>query len=396
MTLGTLTVLTAAQYLALFFFYAAVPTVVRQTGGSLELLGFFGLAYAPFALSFLWAPYVDRWSLPRLGRRRSWIMGMQALGVVFVLAAAQLEPSHDTLVLVVIAVAVSFVASTQRVATLGFAAESLTPAERPWGSTAIGWGGALGLLLGGSAMLVLVERASWSVACICLAALILLLTLLLPFLREPEVAKTDVQRASLHDLVRRPETRRILPVVLPLAFAKGIAFTLMQPRLVDLGVGLSEIALVVGFANLAGFTVVAPTVSALIGRVTEATAFRAMAFGATAALAAAAIVELSGTPPVAAAIAAVVLLFASFTVMQVVVTTIFMGLSTSAQAGTDLTTHLAVFALGAIPGMVLAGFIAGTFGYGAGFAAGAVSCAIGFALSKRLPERPVSDPVPAA
>ncbi|MEM0943035.1 MAG: hypothetical protein AAGI70_03720, partial [Pseudomonadota bacterium] len=146
-------------------------------------------------------------------------------------------------------------------------------------------------------------------------------------------------------------------------------------------------ALVVGLANLAGFSLVAPAVSALVARVSEAAAFRAMAFGATAALSAAALVELTGTPPVAVAIGAVVLLFASFTVMQVVVTTVFMGLSRVAQAGTDLTTHLAVFALGAIPGMVLAGFIAGAFGYGAGFATGALSCGIGLAFSNRLAPR---------
>lgn len=393
MPLAALTLLAAAQYLALFFFYSAVPTVLRQAGAPLELLGFFGLAYGAFALSFLWAPYVDRLQLPGFGRRRSWILGMQFLAMTSVVFAALLDPARDFIALLVVAVAASFAAATQRIATLGYAVEALRPRQRAWGSTAIGWGGALGLLLGGSAMLIIVEQFGWRLACLALTGLIVGMILLLPLLREPTtVAAESKSRASLLDLLRRPGTRRILSVALPLSFAKGIAFTLLQPRLVDLGVGLSDIALVVGLANAAGFMIVGPAVSFAIARVSLARSFQLMALSSTAALFLIALSEFAGTPSVELAVLAVILLFAAFTVMQVVVTTVFMTLSKAAQAGTDLTTFLALFSLGAIPGMVLSGFIAGSFGYGAGFAVAALSCAGGLVLSRLLPVLSEAEP----
>ena len=375
MPLIALAVLAAAQYLALFFFYSAVPTVLRQSGAPLELLGFFGLAYAAFSLNFLWAPYVDRYYVSSIGRRRTWFFAMQAVALTCLIVAAWFDPSADPLGLLFVAVIVSLAAATQRIATLGYAVEILQPQQRAWGSTAIGWGGALGLLLGGSAMLVVVERYGWFAACMVLALLVIGMVFFLLFLKEPPLRSTDeTDRPSLRHLLRQAGIRRIFAITLPLAFAKGVAFTLMQPRLVDLGVGLSEIALVVGLANLAGFMIIGPATSFAIGRLDLSRSFRVMTLISAAVLCLIALSEMSGTPSVLLGIAAVVLLFAAFTVMQVVVSTVFMTISEGNQAGTDLTTLLALFALGAIPGMLVSGFVAGSFGYGAGFAVAAVSC----------------------
>ena len=389
MPLVTLAFLAAAQYLALFFFYSAVPTVLRQSGTSLELLGFFGLAYAAFALSFLWAPFVDRTGLVGLGRRRSWLFAMQGLGLLCVVVATWLDPSGDPLGLLIIAVIASLAAATQRIATLGYAVETLRPGQRAWGSTAIGWGGAIGLLLGGSAMLAVVEHYGWVAACAVLALVIGSMTVLLGILREPPLGDlADKPRPSFRHLLRQAKVRRIIGITLPLAFAKGVAFTLLQPRLVDLGVGLSQIALVVGLANAAGFMIIGPAVSTVLPRLSLAHGFRLMTLVATAALSLIALSEFVGPPSVALSVAAVGLLFAAFTVMQVVVSTVFMTLSDGNQAGTDLTTLLALFALGAIPGMVVSGFVAGSFGYGAGFALAAASSVCAAAMAHVRPVLP--------
>ena len=389
MPLIALAVLAAAQYLALFFFYSAVPTVLRQSGAPLELLGFFGLAYAAFSLNFLWAPYVDRFYVSSIGRRRTWLFAMQAVALACLAFAAWLNPAADPLGLLVVAVIVSLAAATQRIATLGYAVEVLQPKQRAWGSTAIGWGGALGLLLGGSAMLFVVERYGWFTACIALALLVVGMVLFLLFLKEPPSRSTEqTARPSLRHLIRQAGIRRIFAITLPLAFAKGVAFTLMQPRLVDLGIGLGEIALVVGFANLAGFMIVGPAASLAIGRLALSQSFRLMTLISAAVLCLITFSELSGTPSVLLSIVAVVLLFAAFTVMQVVVSTVFMTISEGSQAGTDLTTLLALFALGAIPGMLISGFVAGSFGYGAGFAVAAASCLVAAALAYLRPLLP--------
>ncbi len=59
---GTLVLLTAlyfAQGLPYGFFTQALPVVLRESGFSLIEISATGILFAPWALKFLWAPYVD-------------------------------------------------------------------------------------------------------------------------------------------------------------------------------------------------------------------------------------------------------------------------------------------------------------------------------------------------
>src|SRR5687767_6256046 len=51
---------------------------LRDSGVSLEVIGFFGLATLSYSLKFVWAPLVDRTAIPLLtpliGHRRSWML----------------------------------------------------------------------------------------------------------------------------------------------------------------------------------------------------------------------------------------------------------------------------------------------------------------------------------
>ena len=51
----------------------------RESGVSLSQIGLLGLVSWPYAVKFLWAALIDRYSLPFLDRRRSWIIVWQLL-----------------------------------------------------------------------------------------------------------------------------------------------------------------------------------------------------------------------------------------------------------------------------------------------------------------------------
>ena len=59
---------------------------LRQSGLSLQSISIFALATLSYALKFIWAPLIDRVRLPvldrLLGRRRSWMLAMQAVIIV--------------------------------------------------------------------------------------------------------------------------------------------------------------------------------------------------------------------------------------------------------------------------------------------------------------------------
>src|SRR5690349_4546193 len=48
----------------------------------LTLIGIFSLVGLPYTLKFLWAPFMDRYVPPFLGRRRGWIMMSQIALVI--------------------------------------------------------------------------------------------------------------------------------------------------------------------------------------------------------------------------------------------------------------------------------------------------------------------------
>ena len=45
----------------------------REEGVNLKSIGIFGLAQIPYTLKFLWAPLIDRFSIPFFDRRRGWM-----------------------------------------------------------------------------------------------------------------------------------------------------------------------------------------------------------------------------------------------------------------------------------------------------------------------------------
>src|SRR6218665_515296 len=90
--LGLLLTLYICQGLPTGVFTQALPAILRQYGVSLSVIGFSGLLAMPWALKFLWAPWVDQHFSKRLGQRRSWILPMQLAAVFMLLYIALFDP----------------------------------------------------------------------------------------------------------------------------------------------------------------------------------------------------------------------------------------------------------------------------------------------------------------
>ncbi|MEN9590414.1 MAG: hypothetical protein RLZZ481_2200, partial [Pseudomonadota bacterium] len=62
---------------------------------SLQEIGFLTLVGTAYTLKFLWAPLVDRYAPPWLGRRRGWMVLMQVLLALGLLAMGSLSPGKS-------------------------------------------------------------------------------------------------------------------------------------------------------------------------------------------------------------------------------------------------------------------------------------------------------------
>ncbi|MDF2458600.1 MAG: ampG [Nitrospira sp.] len=140
-------------------------------GVDLKTIGIFTLVGLPYSLKFLWAPFIDRISLPWLGRRRGWMLITQiavAFGLVLMGLIGSSENPHW---LGLIAVGVAFCSASLDIVFDAYRTDLLLPAERGFGAALWVNGYRLAMLVASAGALVLAEQIGWKGTYLVLAAL---------------------------------------------------------------------------------------------------------------------------------------------------------------------------------------------------------------------------------
>ncbi|MCK6514820.1 MFS transporter [Myxococcota bacterium] len=265
--LGLLGALYLSQGLPYGFFTQALPALLRTMGLSLPDIGLTSLLALPWALKFLWAPWVDRWQLPGLGRRRSWILVIQMITALGMVGLALLRPESQLPLLMGAFLLTNLLAATQDIATDGLAVELLSPAERGLGNGVQVAGYRVGMILGGGALLVVFDKLGWQATFLGMALMLAVAAIPIGLFREPPSAPTSATsvtpqswRGALGGFVSRPGAWAWLGVVMAYKAGESLGGAMLKPMLVDLGLGLTELGALTGTA---GFS--AGLVGALIG-----------------------------------------------------------------------------------------------------------------------------------
>lgn len=142
---------------------AAIQAWMTLDGVDIATIGFFALVGVPYTFKFLWAPLMDRFDLPLLGRRRGWLVMMQ-LALALVLAAiAQVEPADNALLFAGFAVGIAFFSASQDIVLDAYRTDILEPNERALGASLGVFGYRLAMTIsGGVALLWAADWQSWS------------------------------------------------------------------------------------------------------------------------------------------------------------------------------------------------------------------------------------------
>jgi len=127
-------------------------------GVSLQNLGFLTLIGSAYTLKFLWAPLVDRFVPPLLGRRRGWIILTQLLLAVCIAAMGFFTPAANMLWLAALAVLVTFLSATQDIAFDAYSTDVLHKKERAAGAALKVLGYRLAMVLSGGGALILADQ----------------------------------------------------------------------------------------------------------------------------------------------------------------------------------------------------------------------------------------------
>lgn len=184
-----------AQGLPFGYFTLVLPNLLRARGESLSTVSLsYGLSL-PWALKFLWAPLVDRYGSAAFGRRKSWIVPLQILTLAVLLVLARAEGGASVALTMAGLFVTSVLAATQDIATDGLAVDVLEPHERGLANGVQVAGYRAGMILGGSAIVLVLDRYGSSPAYLSMALLLAATTVPVLFVREARAPRAGAPRS---------------------------------------------------------------------------------------------------------------------------------------------------------------------------------------------------------
>jgi MFS transporter, PAT family, beta-lactamase induction signal transducer AmpG len=230
----------------------------------IKTIGMFALVGLPYSFKFLWAPILDRFLPPLLGRRRGWILIYQLGLVVAIAVMGNASPAQDLSSFAAIAVIVAFLSASQDIVIDAYRVDSIPPTERALaaGVTTVGYRSAA--MFASAILLLIAHRLGWRLA-YSLVALLMLLTVTAT-LRAPEPQHPGRPPRSLRDAVVEPFkdllNRKGIGgfLILALLYKAGDAFALSLYSAFMLGAGFSLDQLSLGKTDMFVSTLVGTAV----------------------------------------------------------------------------------------------------------------------------------------
>ncbi len=126
-------------------------------GVDLKTIGWFALVGQPYTYKFLWAPLMDRYALPFLGRRRGWLVVTQVALAAAIAFMGTLSPQDSPWLLAGFALLVAFLSASQDIVFDAFRADTLSAEERGAGAAVSVFGYRIAMLVSGGLALVLAD-----------------------------------------------------------------------------------------------------------------------------------------------------------------------------------------------------------------------------------------------
>ncbi|WNG31062.1 MFS transporter [Cystobacter fuscus] len=240
---------------------------MTNEGINLKTIGVFTLVATPYTFKFLWAPFMDRYALPFLGRRRGWMLLTQ-LGLMGAIAAMGLvNPKDSPVAMASLALLVAFLSSSQDVVSDAWRTDTLSEAERGFGVATFVMGYRFGMIASGAVALSLSQFIGWPRTYWIMAALMLVGVIATLVAAEPQgqrAPRTLAEAAIVPfvDYFRRDGALLALLFLLLYKLGDAIAGGMTTPFFLKMGFSNLEVGTI-----SKGVGMVATIVGALVGGV---------------------------------------------------------------------------------------------------------------------------------
>ena len=224
---------------------------MQEKGFDLGQIGLITLVQLPYTWKFVWAPFLDRFTLPFLGRRRGWLLIAQLALILSIVALGYSDPVANASMMVVAALLVAFFSASQDIVVDAYRREDLPNEELGLGSSMYIYGYRLGMLLASGGGLIMADHMPFSRVYFIMAACMLpgvITTLLTP---EPTAAAGTPQTMRdaivnpLAEYFSRPSALWVLVFILLYKLGDTMAAAITTPFYLEIGFSKTEIGTVV-------------------------------------------------------------------------------------------------------------------------------------------------------
>jgi PAT family beta-lactamase induction signal transducer AmpG len=247
-----------ASGLPLYLLLNLVPAWLRTEHLDLKTIGLFALIQFPYTWKFLWAPLLDRYAVPALGRRRGWMLLTQTALLVVIAALGGFSPQNDLRTIVMLATLLAFLSATLDIALDAYRRELLFDNELGLGNAVHVNAYRISGLIPGSLALILADHLPWSTVFMITALFMLpgmVMTLLVqePHRAAPPKSLRDAVVEPFHEFITRRGWQSALLILSFLFFYKlgdSLCTALATPFYLDMGFSKSQIGLIAKNAGL--------------------------------------------------------------------------------------------------------------------------------------------------
>lgn len=163
---------------------------LSEAGADISVIGFFAWVGLAYGWKFLWSPLLDRLNLPgltrALGRRRGWLVLIQALLILAIVMLGMSDPRVDLWTTALWAVVVAFLSASQDIVIDAFRVEILEERQQGAGAAAVTIGYRIAMFASGAGALLLAEWYGWQAAYLVMAVAMLIGVVAVLAIAEPE------------------------------------------------------------------------------------------------------------------------------------------------------------------------------------------------------------------
>jgi len=216
---------------------------MKESGIDLSTIGLFGLVGIPYSLKFLWAPFLDRFSLPFLGRRRGWLLVSQILIIVTILGISYIDITSQLTGLVMLCLGLTFLSATQDILIDAYRRENVSEKHLSLASSLYIIGYRVAMAVIGSLGFILSDIISFNLVYLCLSGFMMvgIITTLISDEGDFIIKSRESIIEPFIDYFRKNKSLIILAFIFIYKIGDMLAFFMSVPYYLDLEYTKSQI-----------------------------------------------------------------------------------------------------------------------------------------------------------